>query len=121
MFKILLEKNVWFSQCKVERINMTQQEMYDLIHREDKRIQANKAKRNLKFFFGIAAIFFIISISWFKNDILDSLLFGLLGSGLYVFSGILFWLPFIHANDKENNHLEEMKKEYQKKYNETWY
>ena len=100
---------------------MTKQEMYNLIEQEDKRVQANKTKRNLKFFFGTAIILFVLSISWFKNDILDSLLLALIGAGLYFYTGMLFWIPFIQASDRENKHLEEMKKEYQETYNETWW
>lgn len=100
---------------------MTQQEMYNMIKQEDQSVGANKIKRNLKFFIFVTVLFFLASKFYFKNDILDSLLLSLVSAGLYFFSGFLFWFPFFKANNSENQYLAELKKDYQQKFNETWY
>ena len=100
---------------------MTHREMYNKIKNFDETIRKRKIKRNLHLFLGISLVFFIISFYCFKEPISDSIIIAFVSSGLYCFSGIIIWFPFIHANDKENTHLEELKKEYQEKFNQTWY
>ena len=99
---------------------MSKQEMYNMIQQEDERVQANKTKRNLKLFIGSVVVFFVMNMLWFKNDIINSLISSIVCAGLYFLSGILFWVPFIEANSRENQHLQDMKKQYQDAYNETW-
>lgn len=95
---------------------MNQEEMYRKIQQFDKEIQKRKTKRNIKLFLGVALVIFLICVYWFGESILDSLLLALVSSGLYFFSGVIIWVPFIHASDNENKQLDDMKK----KYDSTW-